>query len=607
MELPAGKGSGAIKCYLDHKASPCSQIGLKAFIDHLDDFIIIFDQSGTILYGNPSVSRRLGYLPDELTTMNIGTLFPGLHTRAWVKQFSEMASKAAVVDERPLVAKDGRRISVKSKFSKGKWLGKDTCISISRDITTRVDVENALRESERRLSTLMSNLPGMAYRCKNNPNWTMEFVSEGSYELTGYKPFEFINDRYVSWNDLMHPEDRQWVYDEVQNALSKKQFFRLVFRVTTKTGEEKWVWEQGVGVYSESGEVFALEGFITDITEHEKTKQHLHNENLILRSSMKGSYKFCGIVGRSESIREVFDFIMLAAESNANVIISGESGTGKELAARAIHDLSDRRDHRFVPVNCGAIPENLIESEFFGYKKGAFSGAFTDKPGFLNLADGGTLFLDEVGEIDQYLQVKLLRAIDGGGYTPVGGREIERPDIRIIAATNKYLKELVDNGLMREDFYYRLNVVPITIPPLRDRKEDLPLLIPHFLKILNNESDIGLIPQDIISVMYNYDWPGNVRELQNVLHRYITLNKIDLMQTKPVRSDNVKIDTENILLESAAANTLKSAVNYLEKRLILNTLEQYRWHRSESASALGITYRTLLRKIKTHRIDCHDS
>ncbi len=181
-------------------------------------------------------------------------------------------------------------------------------------------------------------------------------------------------------------------------------------------------------------------------------------------------------------MQEVYELILKAAATNANAIIYGESGTGKELVARAIHRLNNRKEGRFIPVNCGAIPENLLESEFFGYRKGAFTGAAADKEGYLDLADGGTLFLDELGEIGPNLQVKLLRVLEGGGYSAVGGRDVKKPDVRIIAATNRDLKAQVNRGLMREDFFYRVHIIPIQLPSLRERREDIPLLIEHFMQ-----------------------------------------------------------------------------------------------------------------------------
>jgi transcriptional regulator with PAS, ATPase and Fis domain len=229
-------------------------------------------------------------------------------------------------------------------------------------------------------------------------------------------------------------------------------------------------------------------------------------------------------------MQAVYDLILKASASNASVIIFGESGSGKELVARAIHQLSDRRTGNFVAVNCGAIPKDLMEREFFGHLKGAFTGANADKGGFLDSADGGTLFLDEIGEIKQEIQVKLLRVLDGVGYTPLGGIKLKKSNFRVIAATNRDLVKLVKGGRMREDFFYRIRILPIQLPPLRERKEDIPLLIDHFLAVLAKGKQGPMhLPVRVREAMETYNWPGNVRELQNVLHTYITLGKLDLM------------------------------------------------------------------------------
>jgi len=240
-----------------------------------------------------------------------------------------------------------------------------------------------------------------------------------------------------------------------------------------------------------------------------------------------------------------------------------------------------------------------IESEFFGHKKGAFSGANSDKPGFLDLADGGTLFLDEVGEVNLNLQVKLLRALEGSGYTPVGGNTVKKPNLRIIAATNKNLKEYVKKGLIREDFFYRIHVLPVTLPPLRERKEDIPLLVDHFAKIFSEPNRDTPISHDFLIAIKDYPWPGNIRELQNVIQRYLTLNKIEFSELKQVSHEEPKqrITTVDNKREE---KPLQGVINQTEKQLILSMLEKHQWRRNEVAKLLDINYRTLLRKIKKY-------
>lgn len=330
---------------------------------------------------------------------------------------------------------------------------------------------------------------------------------------------------------------------------------------------------------------------------------NLCKENIELKSSFRKSSKFGNIVGKSKAMHNVYDLILQTGASPANVIIYGESGTGKELVARSIHENSDRRDKEFVPVNCGAIPDNLIESEFFGYKKGAFTGADSDKKGFLDRADGGTLFLDEIGEIELNMQVKLLRAIEGGGYTPIGSSRVKKSDFRIIAATNKDLKDHIKKGLMRKDFFYRIHVIPICIPPLRERKEDLSLLIDHFLRTHSDGKKVPSIPGQIMEAMHEYDWPGNIRELQNVIQRYLTLDKIEFMGISPSESIESEIFADNILSNDMKEFKFRTAVENFEKKLIAGALEQNNGNKSKSARVLGIERRSLQRKIKAYGLD----
>jgi two-component system, NtrC family, response regulator HydG len=331
----------------------------------------------------------------------------------------------------------------------------------------------------------------------------------------------------------------------------------------------------------------------TETVRHEISMQEeaelLRLENIHLRSSMKERFRFRNILGKSEAMQEVYELILKAAHSDASAAVSGESGTGKELVARAIHELSGRHDKEFVTVNCGAIPENLLESEFFGHKKGAFTGAYADKAGYLDIADGGTLFLDEVGELTLNMQVKLLRAIDGGDYTPVGSSKLKRSNFRVIAATNRDLMDMVKEGGMREDFFYRIHVIPITLPPLRERREDIPLLVDHFLSLYRPaDQKEKRIPAKMLDVMFSYPWPGNVRELQNVIRRYLSVGKWDFLNQGQGAREGSGTD----------GFSLKSAVEDLEKTAVKKALEQARWNRTRAAQILGLSRRALFRKMQ---------
>jgi transcriptional regulator with PAS, ATPase and Fis domain len=325
-----------------------------------------------------------------------------------------------------------------------------------------------------------------------------------------------------------------------------------------------------------------------------ETEKRLREENDLLRSSLRERYRFGSIIGKSPAMQRIYELIVNAAATDANVILYGESGTGKELVAHAIHEMSSRKSGSFVPVNCGAIPETLMESEFFGHRKGAFTGAVIDKHGFLDVADGGTLFLDELGEIGQSMQVKLLRAIDGNGFTPIGGSQVKTPDLRILAATNRDVAEQVRKGVIREDFFYRIHVIPIQLPALRERKEDIPLLVEHFVEKFGKGENLPPLTPRIMEALRAHDWPGNVRELQNTVFRFLTLKKLDFAET--VRRFGA--GTQNLPLPETETGNLEVMLEDFEKQVIKKTLDRHHWQREVTAYALGIHRKTLFTKMK---------
>ncbi|ABK16853.1 sigma-54 interaction domain-containing protein [Syntrophobacter fumaroxidans] len=351
-----------------------------------------------------------------------------------------------------------------------------------------------------------------------------------------------------------------------------------------------------------SGAITHLDGFIEDVTEatlrkkeiQERT-EHLSRENLRLRNMFKDRYRLGKIVGKSAAMQEVFEGILQAAGTEVAVMIHGESGTGKELVANAIHDLSRRRSRRFVPVNCGAIPLHLLESEFFGHRKGAYTGAVSDTRGFLERADGGTLFLDEVGELSLDMQVKLLRALEGGHYFPLGESRPAESDFRLISATNRNLKDMVRDGRMREDFFFRIDIVPIDLPPLRQRREDIPLLIDHFLRHFTGAENPPVLPGKVLEALYKYDYPGNIRELQNILQRYLATKRLGLLGSmEHERAAEISGQMEE------AEVSLHDEVSRFEKSVIEKNLVRHRWNRIRTAAALKIDRKTLYTKMKTY-------
>lgn len=327
-----------------------------------------------------------------------------------------------------------------------------------------------------------------------------------------------------------------------------------------------------------------------------KTRK-LESENRELRKRLDDRYGFENIIGTSEPMQALFDTIRQVSPTQANVLIQGESGTGKELVARAIHRLSTRSDGPFVAVHCAALSATLLESELFGHEKGAFTGAIAQSKGRFELANGGTLFLDEISEIDLSIQVKLLRVLETRTFERVGGEKTLSTDIRVVAATNRNLKEYVEAGKFREDLYYRLNIVDIRLPPLSERKSDIPLLCAHFIKDFsqkNNREITGIEPA-AMALLQAYPWPGNVRELRNIIERMIVLSHGSLLTVMDVPA-NIRDDAQKAAEAAGEPNRTESLAQ-TEKRKILSALEAAGGNRSRAAVALGISRRTLHRKL----------
>ncbi len=324
--------------------------------------------------------------------------------------------------------------------------------------------------------------------------------------------------------------------------------------------------------------------------------RRLEKENVELRAEVTDRYSFESIIGSSEKMKEVLDLAGRVAASDASLLITGESGTGKELLAKGVHFNSRRANGPFVAVNCAAIPEALIESELFGHVKGSFTGAVRDKEGKFELADGGTLFLDEIGDLRIDLQAKILRALQEREVDRVGGGKPVSVDVRVIAATNKDIERAVKEGAFREDLYYRLNVITLFIPPLRERKEDIPVLAGHFLKKFNTEADVRM-DASALSVLTAYGWPGNVRELENVIERASVLKRGSLITREelPEKLKKEKMGVEGIILNIPEQGI---SLEELEKKLIIKALEKHKGNQTRAAEFLGITRPTLIYRME---------
>jgi len=359
-----------------------------------------------------------------------------------------------------------------------------------------------------------------------------------------------------------------------------------------------------LGAYDYISKPFKPDEIILTLRKAEE-RERLRRENEQLRKEVKKEYSFEKIVSKNEKMQKIFEVIKKVAHYKSTILITGESGTGKELVARALHYNSDRAQNPFIPVNCGAIPENLLESELFGHTKGAFTDAIRTKKGLFEEADVGTLFLDEIGELPQQLQVKLLRVLQDGEIRRVGDSKSIQIDVRIVAATVKDLVKEVNEGHFREDLYYRLNVLPIHIPPLRDRKEDIPILVTHFISAYSDSlnKQVGGIVPDALEALMNYPWYGNVRELENTIERAIVLADKENIELENLPNEVQNFQEKAPLPPLAEEEySIKKASKALEMNLIQRALQKTRGNHTHAARLLEISHRALLYKIKEYGI-----
>jgi transcriptional regulator with GAF, ATPase, and Fis domain len=336
------------------------------------------------------------------------------------------------------------------------------------------------------------------------------------------------------------------------------------------------------------------------------TNHQLRNKVIPIKTPPQVIFK--DIIGQSPAMRKIFRIVEKVADSNTTIMLNGETGTGKGLIARAIHTASPRRDKPLIQINCGATPEGLLESEFFGYRRGAFTGAVTDKQGKFELAKGGTIFLDEIGDMSADLQVKVLRVLEEGEFERVGGHETIKTDARIIAATHRDLEEEVQKGNFREDLFYRLYVIPILLPTLRERKTDIPFLVSYFLDQFSrkNRHPAAQVSDEAMKILVNYPWPGNVRELRNLIERLVVLHEGTQILPEDL-PEKLRLEGGRQLRRGAAPSgegiSFNTAVSEFEKALILSALEKSNWVKNKAAQLLKIKRTTLVEKIKRYQLE----
>jgi len=440
-------------------------------------------------------------------------------------------------------------------------------------------------------------------------DFLFDVLTEEGYEVTtadnGEKAINYLKSYsyHVVLTDLKMPGvDGLQVIKECQKANSQ-----IVGIVITGHGSVKSAVEaMKAGAYDYVVKPFQLDEIkigVQRAIEH----QRLTVENLSLRKQLKKKYKFENIIGDSDEIQKVFELIEKVADTDSTILIRGESGTGKELIAKAIHYNGYRRDRPLIPVNCGAIPEDLLESELFGHVRGAFTGATSTRIGRFELAHNGTIFLDEIGDMSPSLQVKVLRVLQEQEFERVGGTNTIKVNVRIIAATNQDLERAVKERTFREDLYYRLNVIPVYVPPLRSRKSDIPLLLKHFIDHFNQEKNkkFEYLSAEVTDVLLQYDWPGNVRELENTTERLVILKGKGAIQPDDLPDKILKKSRDNFIPQlhiPEAGICFKTAVSQFEKELILQALDKSDWVKNKAARILNLKRTTLVEKMKKTKI-----
>ncbi len=445
---------------------------------------------------------------------------------------------------------------------------------------------------------------------KNYPPILSAILEEEGFEaLTAYSGEEALSVLKNSDVDLVLTDMKMPSIDgiELLERIKEKDPGLPVIMMTAHGTVEKAVEAMQKGAYNYILKPFENERLVIYVNKAIQMYRVI-KENRRLRETVESQYSFGNIIGKSSKMQNIFDLIYKVAPATASILIEGESGTGKDLVAKSIHYNSPRHDHPFIAVNCSALAESLLESELFGHEKGAFTGAVTTKKGRFELAEGGTLFLDEIGELSPSLQVKLLRVLQDKIFERVGGLRQVKVNFRLIAATNKRLREEVQKGRFREDLYYRLNVVYIDLPALRQRTEDLRLLVDHFIGKYATERRMGVpvkgIEREVEQIFYQYDWPGNVRELENTIERAMVLCPDDTIRV----SDLPKYFRKNLVGEPRLENIPMDAKLFetladIEKEMLLRALANCNNVQSEAAQLLGIGRSGLNKKLKKYGID----
>ena len=545
-----------------------------------NDAQIIADAEGRVVSWNRGAKEIFQYSISEVKGQPMEMLMPEKFHAEHKSQISQFKKTGTFKNSGRIIVmegikKDGQIFPAEVSLNVFEDDGEKFICGLIRDISERVELQEELNNN----ATLLKEIQGIAnlgiWRWNVQEN-TVKW-SDLLYDIYGLSREEF-GSSYEGYLERVHPDDREIAQNTIGHALNHKVSVTFEERIIRPDGEVRYLRSWAGPALDEDGNVVRLIGACLDITERKTAenllkkafnevsmlKRQLEDENYILREEIELEHNYEDLVYGSDSMRDVLHKVEQVANTDATVLIMGETGTGKELIARAIHNISSRSSRPLVKVNCAAIPKDLIESELFGHVKGAFTGATSDKIGKFELANEGTIFLDEIGELSIELQPKILRTLQEGEIEKVGGTADKKVNVRVIAATNKNLKVESDKGNFREDLYFRLNVFPIEIPPLRERIEDIPFLLEHFVNKYSKKhgKTISYISDEAMEYLQTYNWPGNIREFENLIERAIILSKEDSLFIPEVQTSSSKrlIDEKNITLDDVLRNHIKKVL-----------------------------------------------
>jgi formate hydrogenlyase transcriptional activator len=586
----------------------------RTLLENIPVLIVRYDTQLRLIYVNPAWEKAIGLSSADVVNKR-------------VDEIPELPTIANLVEKLQKVLKSGtpQKIEFSWASARGKTIFLEfvlvpeydghgemiSLLAVGVDQTERRQAEEQLRNSERNLRTTINTIP--AYVFSALPDGSFDFASQNWFDYSGLSPEEVYG---WDWTDVVHPEDCDRAVEIWRESLATGEPRESQHRVRQANGEYRWFLARNSALRDEKGNIVRWYIVLVDIEnqkraearllealdEIKKLRDQLSKENIVLREEVDRTSMFEEIVGASPALKAVLARIDKVAPTDSIVFITGETGTGKELVARAIHKLSPRTSRAFVSVNCAAIPAPLIASELFGHEKGAFTGAHQRRLGRFELAEGGTIFLDEIGELPMETQIALLRVLQDQEFERLGGNQPIRANSRVITATNRDLKSAIAAGSFRSDLFYRLNVFPIEVPPLRERKEDIPILVEYFIHRYASKlgKKIRSASRKTIDLLQSYYWPGNIRELQNVIERSIIV----------CDTENFSVDENWFVSDSCQAHPVGQP---LSDMLVSQTKEMIEAALAESggrvsgpsgaAARLGMPASTLESKIKSLKIN----